>query len=294
MIKKYYLGIDGGGTKTELLLCDDSGIEIKRLFAGASNPNDIGMENCKSVLRDAITEISGGVPYSSVTVFAGLAGAVTGENKCVLERFFSEFGFEKFAVGADIENIISLGLDAEDGIAVIIGTGLGTFKVVDGKSIKVASLGYLFEDGGSGYSIGRDGLKAHFLSLDRLEEETLITKEIEKRSDYNKDGFLSDVYKGGKRYIASFSKEVFTALSRGDKIAKAIVEDNMKIISELIDKIASTMKRDIKIVFAGGITNNEYAMYYLFNDLGVKNKYRVEVLTKTPMVDGAIKLARKL
>ncbi len=294
MIKKYYLGIDGGGTKTELLLCDENGKECRRLLAGASNPNDIGMETCKSVIRDAVAEILREVPYSSVKVFAGLAGAVTGENKCVLESFFSEFGFEKFAVGADIENIISLGLDNEDGIAVIMGTGLGTFKVVDGKSIKVASLGYLFEDGGSGYGIGRDGLKAHFLSLDHLEEKTLITNEIEKRSDYNKNGLLSEVYKGGKRYIASFAKEVFNALSSGDKIAKEIVENNMKIVYNLIDKIASTMTTNIKIVFAGGITNNEYAMNYLFNDLGVKNKYRVEVLTKTPIVDGAIKLARKL
>ena len=68
----------------------------------------------------------------------------------------------------------------------------------------------------------------------------------------------------------------------------------MKIVCELIDKIASTMKANIKIVFAGGITNNEYAMNYLFNELDIKSKYRVEVLTKTPMVEGAIKLAHKL
>lgn len=294
MIERYYLGIDGGGTKTELLLCDENGKHVKRLISGASNPNDIGMDNCKSVLRLAITEILGELPCSFVKVFAGLAGAVTGDNKVVLEKFFSEFGFANFAVGADIENIISLGLDGVDGIAVIMGTGLGTFKVSKGKSIKVASLGYLFEDGGSGYAIGRDGLKAHFLALDKLGEKTLITEEIEKREEYNKSGFLSDVYKGGKRYIASFAKEVFNALSRGDTIAKFIVENNMKIVSKLLDDIASSMQKDIKVVFAGGITNNSYAMNYLFNCLGVKDKYQVEVLTGTPMVEGAIKLARKL
>ena len=39
----YYLGIDGGGTKTEFLLVSENGDEISRITLGASNPVDIGM-----------------------------------------------------------------------------------------------------------------------------------------------------------------------------------------------------------------------------------------------------------
>lgn len=292
MSNKYYLGIDGGGTKTELLLRDQNGKDIKRLIVGPSNPNDIGMEKSQLVLQDAVVKITENVNCDSISAFAGIAGALTGNNKLELEKLFSKFGFNKFAVGSDVENIISLGLDDKDGIAVIMGTGVGTFKVINGKSQKVASLGYLLEDGGSGYCIGRDGIKAYFNQQDGLGQPTLITKEIEKRSDYDKENFLSNVYKGGKKYVASFSEQVFNALRDGDKVAKNIVEKNVLTVVELVSKIASTMKKPIKMVFAGGITNDKYVVNCLLNSFN--EQYAMEFLTNTPMVEGAIKLAQKL
>ena len=54
---KYLLGIDGGGTKTEFLLSDLNGNEIKRLFLGGSNPVNIGIENTLAVLEKGIKQI---------------------------------------------------------------------------------------------------------------------------------------------------------------------------------------------------------------------------------------------
>lgn len=293
MEEQYYLGIDGGGTKTELLLKKGDTI-VDRVFTGASNPNDVGMETAKAVLNESIEKILGKIPRRRVKVFAGLAGAVTGNNKSVFEEFFDKFGFGKFAVGSDIENIIALGLDGEDGIAIIMGTGLGTFKVENGKSVRVASLGYLFEDGGSGYAIGRDGIKAYFADKENLGEKTVICDYIKRREDFSDKNFLADLYKGGKRYIATFAKDVFGAVNDGDGVAIKIVQRNMQAVVNIVEKIAKGMKKDIKLVFAGGITNNEYATEYLFDTLKLKEKYRTELLNGIPMVEGAIKRACKL
>ena len=49
----YFLGIDGGGTKTLFRLVDEKGAVIRTVLKDASNPNDIGMENAFAVLKSA-------------------------------------------------------------------------------------------------------------------------------------------------------------------------------------------------------------------------------------------------
>ena len=70
----YFLGIDGGGTKTVFKLVDENGIAIREIRKGAANPNDIGMENAITLLRSGISEVCQGIPYSDITMFAGIAG----------------------------------------------------------------------------------------------------------------------------------------------------------------------------------------------------------------------------
>ena len=60
--KKYYLGIDGGGTKTEFILIDEQGNVLNRYLDKGSNPNDIGIENCVSVLRGGIERTLNSLP----------------------------------------------------------------------------------------------------------------------------------------------------------------------------------------------------------------------------------------
>ena len=41
---KYYLGVDGGGTKTEFVWVNEKDEVIHREIRGSSNPNDIGKD----------------------------------------------------------------------------------------------------------------------------------------------------------------------------------------------------------------------------------------------------------
>ena len=55
----YFLGIDGGGTKTALVLADAGGNIMRTLRTKNCNPFDIGIDACKEVLGNAIREICG-------------------------------------------------------------------------------------------------------------------------------------------------------------------------------------------------------------------------------------------
>ena len=70
----YFLGIDGGGTKTVFRLTDKNGNIYKELYKESSNPNDIGMKNAIHLLREGITEVCEQIPYEAITLFAGISG----------------------------------------------------------------------------------------------------------------------------------------------------------------------------------------------------------------------------
>ena len=53
----YCLGIDGGGTKTHLLLSAENGEIIRSLKVGTCNPVDIGFEEATKVLKEAIKNV---------------------------------------------------------------------------------------------------------------------------------------------------------------------------------------------------------------------------------------------
>ena len=174
----YYLGIDGGGTKTDLVLADKNGNIIRETSAEQCNPFDIGFSNTKSVLQDSIYEICDGIPISSVIAYAGIAGTIAGDFSKSFKELFDQMGFKKYGYGSDNENIIKAGLGSDDGVTVIMGTGICVFAVKGKKKHRISGWGYLFDDGGSAYNVGRDALHSYFSYIDGSGEYTTLYDRI--------------------------------------------------------------------------------------------------------------------
>ena len=288
----YYLGVDGGGTKTLFVLTDDKGNEIAELESGPSNPYDIGIEETKKILKASIYEICKDVNLSSVVVFAGIAGCASGKYKEELCKFFDEFHFKAAYSGGDSENIIAAGLGNSNGIALIMGTGICAFTVKDGKSTRTSGWGYLMDKGGSGYNIGRDGLSAAYSDFDKSGEKTWIKELIEKETKKKMPELLPDIYSGGKAYIASFAKIVFEAAEKNDKVAINIIKQNMEETANIIRAAAKPFNEKVKVIIGGGLTKEPELLEYLLNSLADKDKYDIKLLDKRP-VDGALFLAKE-
>ena len=70
----YFLGIDGGGTKTEFAISDESGRIIRSITLAGCNPVDVGFTRTREILTRGISEILCDVSTSTVYCFAGIAG----------------------------------------------------------------------------------------------------------------------------------------------------------------------------------------------------------------------------
>ena len=254
---QYFLGIDGGATKTEFVVTDTAGNVLRRHFEGSCNPVDIGMEAAQKVLDAGIRAVCKGIPMRKIAMFAGISGGISGDNKEIFRDFFAKFPFAKFDNGSDAQLIVAAGLGRSDGIALIMGTGSVAFVQKDGAMHRIGGMGYLFDNGGNGYCLGRDAIRAALCTEDGSGEETalykLVTDKLGKPSAISS---LSELYALGKRGIASFAPLVFQAADMGDAVALKILKRNMKEIAALLATGRKKLgTKTVKAVFVGGLTN---------------------------------------
>ncbi len=290
----YFLGIDGGGTKTVFKLTDESGTVLRQVHRGACNPNDIGIENARVLLKEGINEACAGISYSNITMFAGISGGgLTGDNAEILNRFFDKFGFFAFDNGSDLENLVALS-DYEKCILVIMGTGFIVYAL-DGKTRKrISGWGHFFDEGGSGYTLGRDAINAVLCEADGSGEPTALTQLLTNRLGETAEEHLAKLYQGGKRYIASFSDLVFEAAEKGDKIALEILDKNMAFAAQKISTAAAcfTPAQNIPVLLSGGICKKEDMLFPLIQKH--LNAGCTLSTLKNPPVDGALRRAKTI
>lgn len=292
---EYFLGIDGGGTKTDFVLADANGKILSHVTLGASNPNDIGMRATRELLAKGISEVIGDLPTSRISAFFGIAGGTSGDNRDRLREFLSKYGFKSFDNGNDAECAVAAALGGGDGCVVIVGTGSAAFTQTDGALGRRGGFGYLFEEGGSGYAVGRDAVM-HAL---RLEERGACVDKLTSliRARLGKETVtecLSELYSGGKRLIASLAEEVVRAYKLGDESAEGILRENMRCVAGLIESSYEAFGEAARrVVLVGGlIAECESFLPYIINNLKDKDKYHVSV-SKAPPYTGALLLARR-
>ena len=239
------IGIDAGGTKNELVLCEKDGRVVNRLTAPGSNAADLGPENAAMRIASQVRELTDGRCETVDALFAGLSGggapAISGEVRAVLTR---ELPFVKsISNGSDALNGLYAGVGAGDGMVVIAGTGTSAFVRCGGVLTQVGGWGYLVDDAGSGYSIGRAVLNAAFRERDGRGESTRLTELVERQLGFNVLGAVPMIYRGGKRTVASFAPMAFEAADMGDRQALAIVDNACRELRLLISTCASHLKK---------------------------------------------------
>ena len=289
---KYLLGIDGGGTKTEFLLTDSDKKEIARVKLGPSNPVDIGIENTKKILERGIRQVCEGINLREVSVFAGLAGGITGDNKEQIKAFLSQFNFAFYDNGSDTENALSMALKGEDGVAVIMGTGIIAFSQVGSTKHRIGGWGYHIDQGGSGYNFGSDALDSALKSIDGRGGSKLIKDLMEQHLAEPLPKAIADIYQGGKAYVASFAPFVFAAFNQGDKEAERIIDKNVKEFAQIITAGKKFLgDENGKVVICGGLCNYEKELMPFFKKYLGENHHIT--FSNESLVDEAIMLAEK-
>ena len=288
----YLVGIDVGGTKSDFLLCDENENQLKRVILGAGNPNDIGIDACISLLSQGLDELCENIAPDAV--FAGVSGGGYGENAIKIKEFLkNRYPEAKVDNGTDALNLINCSRFENAG-ALICGTGSALFLRTEGRLLRFGGWGHFFDDGGSGYDIGREALR-FLLDCEEKSAQMLdfpLCRLLLDRLGSSAHDALSDFYKKGKTYVASFSPLVFEACEQGDVTARQIIERNVATVAERIESALNTacgMSGIEEIICAGGLFNSP-----IFYELLIGKTQAPLSLLTVPPVMGACRAARRL
>ncbi|MBR5314412.1 MAG: XRE family transcriptional regulator [Clostridia bacterium] len=252
----YFIAIDGGGTKTEFVLFEKSGRIIKRLVLDSTNPNSVGVEKSIDTLKKGIGELlnSSNAKY----IFAGVSGVTTGNHIQTIQNALKECFGIPVTVDTDGTNLLAMAKDPANAAIVISGTGSVIFVRKNYERTRVGGWGYMFDQPGSAYSVGRLAVN-HTLSVnDGFEPKSQLSSLVEEYLGGNVWQKLSNVYEKGVSYIASIAPIVVKAAENGDKTSQNILENEATELAKLIIHSKEKYGAPSEFLCAGGFINNEY------------------------------------
>lgn len=287
---KYYLGVDGGGTKTEFVWMNEKDEIIHRELRGSSNPNDIGKDK---MIADMVTAVSKNMPpdADSVSICMGLSGM--GFSGCKDELISALKKNDKVGL-VDVCSDVQIALDAAydgDGCIVIIGTGSVGYLRKNGKHSLIGGCGYMIDSSLSGYDLGREVLNAICCEYDGRAGKTLLTKIVLSSTGASAGDLVKLTYIKGKSYVASFAPYVFEAYRRGDKIAEEIIIRRVREWESLLWGVYNAYGEDhCEITLIGGLAS-EWEILSKYLSPQIKEKISFKLL-RDPVVYGALKRAK--
>jgi glucosamine kinase len=179
----YYLGIDGGGTKTRCILGDDTTV-LATAVSGGCNIVRLGEAKARESLHTAIRQACSFAKISTDQIRGiciGAAGAARPEVAAKLRGLIAElnpeFANSTLVVG-DAEIALQAAFGAGPGVIAIAGTGSIAYgRDTSGRTARAGGWGFAISDEGSGHWIGREAI-ANLLRARDEGRETALTAAI--------------------------------------------------------------------------------------------------------------------
>jgi len=228
-----FLGVDGGGTKTNVALMDESHEVVAEGSGGPSNPLRVGVETAVANIAKAIDAAcdSGGVSRGDIVgATLGLAGVRRADiRERVRDSFAQRFRVKKTSVTTDADIALYGTTLGKAGLVVIAGTGSVCIGIDDnGEKFIAGGWGPVAGDEGGGRGIAGEALHAVAKASDGRGP---LTKLSEQAADYfrasNVENLIGAIYapQMDNSRIAGFARLVVETAQDGDKVAIEILRD---------------------------------------------------------------------
>lgn len=229
---RYYLAMDGGGTKLQGILFDEEGNIHGTGLSGGINGNVHSPEAVQEHFRDCMTQLFSGkdAPRELEAIYLS-QGMIRGHDVA------AEFVTYKAAISAGEGTIGLLACGLTDGICALAGTGSDIFYVKDAKEHRVyGGWGYLMSDDGSGVWVGAQAARSWILTKTKIKEPTLLHRMMdEERPELQVEGGMIEAVYRNKTpayYLGTYCPLVNRAAQAGDETAIAILRKGGELLAQ--------------------------------------------------------------
>jgi len=240
---RYYIGIDGGGTKTKFLA--GRGLDvIGEYTAGGCHYMQIGFDGVEELFRKGVKKVcdnAGILPEEVAFGYAGFAGYgdVVSDQPMIDDAIAKAFGKIPYAAGNDSENALEGALAGCPGINIIAGTGsIGSGRNAAGQFMRCGGWHYVLGgDEGSAYWLAWNLLKEYSRQADGRSEKTLVYDAVNRALNLHTDDEMVtrvvNEWNLDRTRIAGLAPIVTQLYHDGDPYAKALLSDCAEELSAL-------------------------------------------------------------
>ena len=262
--QRFFIGIDGGGTKTVGLLADRAGRILAKVESGASNYHAVGEEQTKQVLSDVVSQLiaNADAVLESCTCCLGLAGVTSSVDRHVIGRICDRIGLpENRILTHDAQIALVGGAEELSGIIIIAGTGSIVYGIdAAGREAQAGGWGHLLGDEGSGYDIARRALQAVVRAADGRGVPTQLSSLMLDALGFSQPrNLIPWMHSVGKDKVAQLTGAVFDAANANDSVAQRILDkaaDELTVAARVvIDKLG--FGQPFNLVLSGGIFSHQ-------------------------------------
>ncbi len=247
---KYYIGIDGGGSKTVFAISDESGKILGTALAGSAFYKQIGEEGVIDLLRNGVAEVcrfAEGDATDIASVCFGMPawGESPVNDKIIEEKILSTFPEWNIHIVNDCEVGWAGSLELYPGINIVAGTGSIAFgKNEEGVTARCGGWSEWFGDEGSGYWLGVKCVQLFSRQSDGRDERGPLYEIVRKELNLSVDEEIIDLfeqeYLHKRDKIASLQKLLLQAAKEGDVYA---VDTYAQAAKELYDIVCGVKKK---------------------------------------------------
>jgi N-acetylglucosamine kinase-like BadF-type ATPase len=159
------LAVDGGNSKTEVVLVGRGGETLAEVRGPGSSPHHLGVDGAVALVDDLVQKaaaqagLGGDQPVAELAEIY-LAGVdFPQEQEAVTAAVERRRWAREHVVDNDSFALLRAGTDAPDAVAVVCGAGINCVAVSrDGRHARFASLGRISGDWGGGFELGDEAL----------------------------------------------------------------------------------------------------------------------------------------
>jgi glucosamine kinase len=237
-----WLGVDGGGTKTDFQLVSSDGRVLGEATLGGINRNYCSETDVVAMLEEGRNRVYSAAGVDTRIAPGGTIMCMAGFGAEFFERFKDLSGFgEVFSAG---DHLPLLELCGGDETCLIVHSGTGSFvsgRFATDPAIYWGGYGYILIDPGSGADIGRRAVRRTFEECSGVAPKSDFGERIREFYGFRDYDHVVEVVYGSAspaRTMAECVRLVVRMLEEGDQLAVGIVREALGELAALAVRVA--------------------------------------------------------
>jgi glucosamine kinase len=275
----FFLGIDGGGTKTRCIVGD----EKSQLGAGSSSSSKVQRVG-EACARDALAAVvheacvqAGISPRQIARTCAGITGSARREIAVLMRNLTSSIVGGQVEIVGDVEIAFEDAFAARPGVVVIAGTGSIAYgRNSKGETARAGGWGYAVSDEGSGHWIGVEAVRAALRARDRGDHSVSLDDFMAGLGARDFEDFIVRLNGSPQIDFAPLFPVVLAASENGDPIASEILTSAGRELADLAGTVIERLfgEQSILVAIHGGV---------LVSSTIVRNRFAGELKSRHPL-----------